>query len=243
MTNLLLSKETMSSLQIAEITGKQHSHIMRDIRSILDQGVAASNFGLGSYSDVNGQSRPCYNLTKKGSLILASGYDAKLREAIIDRWEELEMQKVNLSRKELALMIIAAEEENEQLMLTNAKQQNQIMLMDNTITELKKKTDYLELILDSKETVVVSQIAADYGMSAKAMNKILEKLGIQHKVNGQWILYAKFLGEGYVHSKTVQFVRSSGEIDTNMLTCWRQKGRIFLYNLLKENRILPLIEQ
>lgn len=86
-TDLIFQKQTMSSLEIAQLIGKQHAHVMRDIRSILEQGVAESNFGLGSYSDANGQNRPCYNLTKKGCLILASGYDAKLREKIIDRWE------------------------------------------------------------------------------------------------------------------------------------------------------------
>ena len=92
MKNLILSAngDRMSSLEIAELTGKKHAHIMRDIRALLDQGVAQTNFGLGSYTDANNQLRPCYRLTKKGSLILASGYDAKLRERIIDRWEELE---------------------------------------------------------------------------------------------------------------------------------------------------------
>lgn len=86
--------KTMSSLEIAEITGKQHKHVMRDIRNLLEQGVAQSNFGLGSYKDRNNQERPCYNLTKKGSLILASGYDALLRERIIDRWEALETERM-----------------------------------------------------------------------------------------------------------------------------------------------------
>lgn len=80
----------MSSLEIAEITGKQHAHVMRVIRVLLEQGVAESNFGLGSYPDANGQERPMYKLTKKGCLILASGYSAVLREKIIDRWESLE---------------------------------------------------------------------------------------------------------------------------------------------------------
>lgn len=85
--------QTMSSLQIAELTGKTHSHVMRDIRTILEQGISESNFGLGSYTDANNNQRPCYNLTKKDCLILASGYDAKLREKIIDRWEELENER------------------------------------------------------------------------------------------------------------------------------------------------------
>lgn len=88
--------ERMSSLQIAEVTGKKHQHIMRDIRELLKQGLQASNFGRSSYKQElpNGGYKdvPCYLLTKKGCLILASGYDALLREKIIDRLEELETQ-------------------------------------------------------------------------------------------------------------------------------------------------------
>lgn len=122
-------------------------------------------------------------------------------------------------------------------------QNRQIEEMSVKMSELEKKSDYLDLILESKETVTVTQIAQDYGMNAKAFNKILMKLGIQHKVNGQWILYAKYLGEGYVHSKTVSITRSNGMKDTVMNTEWKQKGRIFLYNLLKDNGYIPLIEQ
>lgn len=90
--NELLSKETMSSLQIAEITGKRHDAILRDIRHLITQGVNAHNFVEVEYTDKKGEKRPCFELTKKGCLILASGYDAKLRERIIDRWEELESE-------------------------------------------------------------------------------------------------------------------------------------------------------
>ena len=71
MTELLEVKDTMSSLEIAELTGKQHAHVMRDIRNLLEQGVSQSEF-----QDNQGKPRPCYNLTKKGCLILASGYNA-----------------------------------------------------------------------------------------------------------------------------------------------------------------------
>lgn len=84
----------MSSIEVANVTGKQHAHILRDIRNLLDQGIAASNFGLGSYMDANQQVRPCYNLTAKGCLILASGYNPILREKIINRLEELEKQRI-----------------------------------------------------------------------------------------------------------------------------------------------------
>lgn len=89
----------MSSLQISEITGKRHADVMRDIRVLLEQGVSERNFALSSHNQPqpNGgfKNLPCYYLTKKGCLILASGYDAKLREKIIDRWEQLERQNLH----------------------------------------------------------------------------------------------------------------------------------------------------
>ena len=90
----LMGTSGMSSIEVANVTGKQHAHILRDIRNLLDQGIAASNFGLGSYMDANQQVRPCYNLTAKGCLILASGYNPILREKIINRLEELEKQRI-----------------------------------------------------------------------------------------------------------------------------------------------------
>lgn len=93
-SSLVLSDSTdknrMTSLEIAEVTGKQHAHIMRDIRKILEQGVNQSNFGLVKYKDKKGEMRDMYSLTPKGCLILASGYDALLRERIINRLEQLE---------------------------------------------------------------------------------------------------------------------------------------------------------
>lgn len=93
-SSLILSDSTdknrMTSLEIAEITGKQHAHVMRDIRKLLEQGVNQSNFGLVKYKDKKGEMRDMFSLTPKGCLILASGYDALLRERIINRLEQLE---------------------------------------------------------------------------------------------------------------------------------------------------------
>ena len=93
-TSLAVVTQSMSSLQIAEVTGKRHDAILRDIRKLLEQGVQAHNFVESHYEQIlptGGKKQiPCYQLTKKGCLILASGYNAVLREKIIDRWEELE---------------------------------------------------------------------------------------------------------------------------------------------------------
>lgn len=152
----------MTSIEVATLTGKQHAHVMRDIRSLLEQGVAASNFGLGSYKDANQQVRPCYNLTPKGCLILASGYDPVLREKIINRLEELEVQKRNggfqvpQSFSE-ALMLAAKQQE------TIEVQKKQIEQKDKHIEKLQPKAAFAEQAFDMKDKV-------DVGMAAKILN-------------------------------------------------------------------------
>ena len=83
----------MSSVAIAQVTGKHHRSVLRDIRALLEQGVNEHNFVPVEYTDAKGEKRPCYQLTRKGCLILASGYNALLREKIIDRLEELELAR------------------------------------------------------------------------------------------------------------------------------------------------------
>lgn len=119
----------------------------------------------------------------------------------------------------------------------------EVNMKNQIIGELKPKTDYYDEILNNPGLVTITQIAKDYGMSGKKMNEVLHDLGIQYKQSDQWLLYSKYHGMGYTHSKTVDIVRSDGRPDVKMNTKWSQKGRIFLYETLKENGILPVIEQ
>lgn len=241
--------QTMSSLQIAELTGKQHSHIMRDIRALLEQGVQESNFGL-SYTIrqlPNGGSKqePYYQLTKTGCLILASGYNAVLREKIINRWIELETAntpKVPQTFKEALLLAAAQQEQIEEQQRLLVAQGQTIADQNAAIAELHERTSYLDQILNSKSTVTTTQIAQDYGMSAKKFNIELRNLKIQRKVGGQWILYAPYNTMGYVHSETfIPECSTTGKVV--MISRWTQKGRLFLYEILKKNNVLPLIER
>ena len=127
-------------------------------------------------------------------------------------------------------------EKNAALQLENV-QKNQI------IGELKPKADYTDIILQSKSLVNINQIAKDYGFSARSFNKLLNKMGVQYKQGGQWLLYSQYQRNGYTHSETIKIEHSDGRPDVKMNTKWTQKGRLFIYNLLKGNSVLPVIEQ
>ena len=248
MTDLIIKKETMTSLEIAEVTGKRHDSILRDIRNILSQGVDAHNFVETSYTDKSNRQQKCYTLTKKGCLILASGYDVILREKIINRWEELETKERNQYQvpKSFAEALMLAAKQQEQIeeqqrqLEANSKE---IVELNGAIAEMEPKVTYVDMILASKETVTTTQIAQDYGQSAKAFNVLLRNFGVQHKVGGQWVLYAKHLPFGYVQSDTFPIVHKNGTNGTVMHTKWTQKGRLFLYDELKRHNVMPLIEQ
>lgn len=111
------------------------------------------------------------------------------------------------------------------------------------IGELKPKADYMDTILQSKALVNINQIAKDYGMSAMALNKILADKKVQYKQGKQWLLYKKYHDKGYTSSETVNITHSDGKLDVVMRTKWTQKGRLFIYELLKKANILPMIEQ
>lgn len=114
---------------------------------------------------------------------------------------------------------------------------------EQIIGELKPKADYLDSILKSKSLVTITQIAKDYGMSGQAMNTLLNNLKVQYKQGDQWLLYARYHSKGYTHSETIDITRSNGSPDVKMNTKWTQKGRLFLYELLKSEGYVPVIEQ
>mgnify|MGYP000505133293 FL=1 len=115
-------------------------------------------------------------------------------------------------------------------------------LLEQQIAEYEPKISYLDMILSSTDTVATSQIAADYGMSAIALNKLLNELGIQHKVSGQWILYRKHMNQGYTKSHTSEIPKADGGVKVVMNTKWTQKGRVFIYNLLTAEGYYPQMD-
>ena len=110
------------------------------------------------------------------------------------------------------------------------------------IEEMKPKVYYTDTILQSNSLVQTTQIAKDYGMSARAFNKKLHELGVQYNTGSQWVLYQKYQDAGYAHSYTYEYTRPDGSHGAKMHLKWTQKGRLFLYNLLKDAGVLPVME-
>lgn len=244
----IVRKETMTSLEIAEVTGRNHKDVMRSIREMEEAWVKVNGrkFALVEYKDAKGEMRPCYSLSKTECLYVATKFNDEARAKLVLRWEELERKEqyqVPQSFAEALMLAAKQQEKIEQQQLALESKNEEIIQLSATITEMQPKVSYVDTILSSKETVTTTQIAQDYGQSAKALNVLLRNFGVQHKVGGQWILYSKYLPCGYVQSETVSITHRDGSAGSVMHTKWTQKGRLFLYDELKKHGILPLIEK
>lgn len=127
-------------------------------------------------------------------------------------------------------------EENEKLKVENGQQKQ-------LIGEMRPKVEYVDTILKSKDTVTVTQIAKDYGMSAQEPNKILNEEKIQYCQRGQWLLYARYQDKGYTKSNTVTYKHGDGSVGSKLNTRWTQKGRLFVNDILRKNGIVALMDR
>lgn len=119
---------------------------------------------------------------------------------------------------------------------------DQIVEHQKVIEELQPKASYYDMILQCKDLIATTVIAKDYGMSAKKFNAMLHDMGIQFKQGSTWVLYAEWQGKGYLHTKTHNYADAEGIQHSREHSYWTQKGRLFLYDILKQKGILPLIE-
>ena len=228
--NELLSKETMSSLQIAEITGKRHDAILRDIRHLITQGVNAHNFVEVEYTDKKGEKRPCFELTKKGCLILASGYDAKLRERIIDRWEELESEK----QKE-CFQVPKSFSEALQLAADQARQieeqQKAIEQKDARISKLQPKADFADVAFKAEGKVDIGQAAKILGLpfGRNTLFKKLKEKGILFNRNEP---KQRYIDAGYFELTQIPPIHRNNHPDLIVMkVICTQKGLAFINKL------------
>lgn len=232
----------MSSREIAELAGKRHDNVMRDIRNMEPawEKVNALKFEVIEYLDSRGRKKLEYQLDKREVLYVATKWSDETRARLILRWEELEKAQTKINpRIEYAEALRAYADEIEK----NEKLKGEIEVKNVLIAEYEPKVTYYDQILASTDTITVTQIARDYGMTAQELNKLLHENKIQFKQSGQWILYKEYAKLGYTKSHTTPITYKDGRKGDQLHTRWTQKGRLFLYELLKQKGHLPLIEQ
>lgn len=219
------AKEYMTSMEVAEITGKEHKHVMRDIRVLLEQGVHESNFGLTFIIRTlpnNAQRKdPCYNITKKGCLILASGYNALLREKIIDRWEELETKEIQNAPALPQTYLEALKA------LVLSEEQKQVLALENE--SMKPKADYFDTLVERGSNLNLRDTAKMIGVSERFFIEYLLLNGYLYRDAKRKLKpIAKYVGKYFVLKEWVR-----GE-NTGSQTLVTVEGKDKFYQLINK---------
>lgn len=218
----------MTSLQIAEITGKRHSDVMRDIRNLIERGASERNFALSSYKQEQPKGGtkdvPMFNLTPKGCLILASGYDVVLREKIIDKLEEYRsMEKTGNFQVPQTFA--------EALMLA-AKQQQLIEQQQKQIEAATPKIEFFDAVADSKDAIAMEAVAKTLNFRGVGRNKLFEILRDKQILLQNNMPYQKYIDREYFRTIEQKYTIPSGETRISIKTLVFQKGVNFIQGVL-----------
>ena len=221
----------MTSLEIAELTGKQHNHLMRDIRN-MEAGwekVAQSKFGLGSYKDLNGQLRPCYILTKTECLYIATKFNDEARARLVLRWEELERRSLtpNRSPKGEGRSLtpnpspMGEGRRYQQVCLPGPKEI--VRLADGIIGEGLRL-----LNADAEDTLTATQVAKTFNMTVCDFNQVVSDMGIQYRRHGRWYISDDLKDRDLVRLRTYISYSLKGEKKIRTYMTWTMKGLRYL---------------
>lgn len=228
----------VSSRVVANELKRRHGDVIEGLETMISENGNLRSLIIPSTYKVKGQNRSYkeYLLTKDGFTLYMFNIQGHndFKMAYINRFNEMERQ---LSHPIASYMIddpvkraekwIEEQKEKERLLEQNSIQQQQI-------GELKPKADYVDEILKSPGTMTITQIAADYGLSAQKLNKLLHQARLQRRVGKQWVLYTEHMNKGYTKSHTIEIVRSDGRPDTQPQTRWTQKGRLKIHEIMTD---------
>lgn len=267
MNELMTNRENFTSLELVELINKfreeegnrnplLHKNFIAVIKDEFEEEIRELKIQLSSQSVEmpNGGKReyPMYILTLSQSKQVLLRESKFVRKAIIKYIEEIE-NKLNsvLSKKDkLLLDILHSSTEEERTLAVNRYQIEYVKPLEEEnevqaqkILEYEPKASYYDDVLACKDVLPITVIAKDFGLSGRRMNEILHENGIQYKMSNTWLLYSKHQDKGYTKTKTTKFERPDGTQGMNVHTFWTQKGRLFIYELMKRNGILPLIER
>lgn len=231
-------KNVTTSLIIAEIFGKRHDAVLRDIQNLdCPSDFNLHNFGEISYTDSMNREQRAYEMTKDGFSFLVMGYTgAKAAKFKVDFINEFNKREDMLKSDDYILFRAAQIQEKKILALENelSIKQQVLEIQEGQIKQLAPKAEYAETVLMSTETYATTRIAQEIGISAIALNKKLHEMRVQRKVDTQWVLYTQYLDKGFAKSHTVPYLKANGETGTNTQTVWTEKGRQFIHGLFNQ---------
>lgn len=223
------TERTMSSREIAELAGKRHDHVMRDIRAMLDGlGSTAPSFG-GSYIDPTGRSLPCFNLPKRECLILVSGYSVELRARIIDRWMELEASVIpapaalDYSDPAVVLGVIG-------------HLQTEVSKKDEVIAEQGQRLKKLDRLESAKGSMCISDAAKTLGAGRDELFRFLDSRRWIFKRTGSrnWLAYDDKRRAGLLEHDDHLYIDGSGQERINTRVLVTAKGLVKLADLFEQ---------
>nr|DAN21023.1 MAG TPA: regulatory protein [Caudoviricetes sp.] len=231
----------VSSREVAENFGKEHRNVIQSIENISAENSAVTQmFFKTTYTAGTGKSYPMYLMNRDGFTLLAMGFTGK--EALewklkyIDAFNQMEQKLTNPEPESTEMLLSRA------LIAANSvidTERKKVKALEAENAKMKPDSDYAKAMLLSDESLTTTQIAMNYGLTARKLNKILKEMGIQHVVNKQWIPYKKYLGNGYVVGHPIELPNGK----TKEVARWTRAGQKFIYSKLKEAGYLPVGEQ
>ena len=207
----------MTSLEIAEVTGKRHTDLLRAIRRMEPawEKVHGRKFAL-MFREVaigNGAVRqePCYQLTKTECLYIATKFKDEMRAKLVLRWEELEMERIGTCHKLPALGV-----------------QKQILAMADEIVG----TGLRMLNEPAEDTLTATQVAKTFNMNTRDFNAVLADMDIQYRAHGRWNLAEHLQGRGYTAERTHVDYSLKGKRKIKVYMTWTMAGLKYLNSQL-----------
>lgn len=240
-----------TSNRVAEELGVNHKDLLEKIDGYIEKfnsaELSAQFYIPHNYKDRSGKSNRNYLITKKGVAQLVGGYSAAVEKAFelnvnyINEFERMENYikgSFQLPASFAEALRLAADQQEQ---LENLKVENEAQ--KQIIGELKPIKEYVDTILSSDDTMTITQIAADYGLSGMRLNQILHQERIIRNVGGQWLLYTDHMNKGYTKSETIIMKKKDGTDKAIATTKWTQKGRLKIHNILTSLDILANMDK
>lgn len=235
--------DVTTSLIVAEVFGKNHADVLRDIRNLhcsdeFHQRNFAEMFFTKNLPNNGHRNDPYIEMSKDGFSFLVMGYTGEkageFKETFIAEFNKREV----MLKSDDYILARSQEILNNRLRSLEANlrlSKEQLALQEEVIKVQAPKVEYYEKVLQSESWFPITLIAKDLGMSAQALNDSLKRKGVLYKVGRTWVLTYKHQGKGYTHSKTVHYYDKDNKEQTTIQTNWTEKGRQFIFGLFNKD--------